>query len=299
MKPYRKAFTLVELAIVLIVIGILTGGGVKMMGVLAKKAKVLETKEKMQAMQETILGFTLQHQRLPTSQEWKNLFHHTEDSWGKTIQYIVDPRLTQEKNMCHLKTSPLTLDLGDQEQTNLAFVLLSAGPNRNIQTSIDNLKLQAEALAKQTDRYESDFIRKESFDDRIMSYSIHRLHYLSMCEDVKLHILNDTLPRAVQNMSYDAEIFAQGGASFSNKQYRWCASSQSKKVLRGHKLLFLPALPSCDQPSSVWRQTSSLRLKSLKVSNQQQGTLRIDMGVSDRYNNQKFKSLILNVEQGR
>ena len=71
-------------------------------------------------------------------------------------------------------------------------------------------------------------------------------------------------------------------------------------------VLFSDDLVLCDEDresleSSLenWTQLPWVRLKSLKLSKRIQGTIRIDLAVSDRFNNESKKSLLLNVEQGR
>ncbi|MDH5464969.1 MAG: type II secretion system GspH family protein [Thiovulaceae bacterium] len=299
MNGVRNGFTLVELAIVLIVIGILTGGGMKLMGVLAKKAKVLETKEKMQTMQETVLGFAMREHRLPTQDEWDKLFLDKDDSWGKKIRYIVDGSLTKAKNLCHQNNSHVRLSLEAQTQENLAFILVSSGPNRNLQTAIENMEVETAFFGEKLDLNDEDFTREESFDDTLVAYSMNQLQFLQQCDDQKLKIINDDLPKAITNRAYETEIFVQGGATFSDSTYRWCMNKKSLKKLSKANIVTFPQLSGCDTAVGGWKQAHSLRLKSFKVSAKSLGTVLIDLGVSDRFDSIKQKKMILNVEQDR
>ncbi|MBI5641424.1 MAG: prepilin-type N-terminal cleavage/methylation domain-containing protein, partial [Nitrospirae bacterium] len=53
----RRGFTLIEIAIVLIIIGFLLTIGAGMMGMLTKKAKLTETRETVKTAHESILGY--------------------------------------------------------------------------------------------------------------------------------------------------------------------------------------------------------------------------------------------------
>jgi prepilin-type N-terminal cleavage/methylation domain-containing protein len=82
----KKGFTLVELSIALVIIGLLIGGSVQMMSMLSKRAKVTEAKQQLDTLKERIIGFAQTYSRLPTT----NLeeLGRSERSVGKTDRLL-------------------------------------------------------------------------------------------------------------------------------------------------------------------------------------------------------------------
>ncbi len=64
-QGFSKGFTLLEIAIVLIVIGLLVAGGVGMYGTLIKRSRLLNTRELVKATKEALIGFAIKNNRLP------------------------------------------------------------------------------------------------------------------------------------------------------------------------------------------------------------------------------------------
>jgi prepilin-type N-terminal cleavage/methylation domain-containing protein len=68
----KKGFTLIELSIALVIIGLLIGGSMQMMSSLSKRAKVTEAKQQLDTLKERIIGFAQSNDgRLPTLDELK------------------------------------------------------------------------------------------------------------------------------------------------------------------------------------------------------------------------------------
>ncbi len=56
-RSQRAGFTLVELAIVLVIVGLLIGMGAGLLGPLTKRAKLIETRNTVKEVYETINGY--------------------------------------------------------------------------------------------------------------------------------------------------------------------------------------------------------------------------------------------------
>ncbi len=113
-----SGFTLVELAIVLVVIGLLIGLGASIISPLTKRAKYIETKDIVSAAVESVISFAASNNRLPCEANdnngrvcgppgnWGDEFTPTvrnpNDAWAKAIYYIYDNNLTQkvQLNFC-------------------------------------------------------------------------------------------------------------------------------------------------------------------------------------------------------
>lgn len=61
----KKGFTLVEIAIVMVIIGLLIGMGANMIGPLTKRAKLNESREDMNKAKEAVVSYSMTHGRLP------------------------------------------------------------------------------------------------------------------------------------------------------------------------------------------------------------------------------------------
>ncbi|QOG11628.1 Ig domain-containing protein [Arcobacter sp. FWKO B] len=135
----KRAFTVVELAVVLIIIGLLVGGGVGIMGVLTQKAKLSETRQSIEALEQSILGYVQRTKRLPNT--LNTLGIKTTDAYNKSIQYFT---MDEIDNICdqkpenYLQVQDNTL-LPSNLKTDIAFILIADGENRCNQTG-DNIE---------------------------------------------------------------------------------------------------------------------------------------------------------------
>ena len=140
----NKGFTLIELAIVLIVLGILVGAGAGMLGVSIKTNKFDKSRRTVEEAKETIIGFTVKNMRLPTKAEFSNTARDI-DAWGKALIYIPnDMSITGSANIdltgnnINICCGNTITDLAvndkrqgtDNYKKDIAFVVLSTGENR-------------------------------------------------------------------------------------------------------------------------------------------------------------------------
>ncbi len=65
----KEGFTLIELAMVLVVIGLLIGLGMGLIGPLTKRAKLIETRETVKQAKEAVLGYAVKNGYLPANLE--------------------------------------------------------------------------------------------------------------------------------------------------------------------------------------------------------------------------------------
>src|SRR4030066_548477 len=84
-------FTLIEIAIVLVILGLLVTLGASMIGPLTKRAKVIESREAVKAAKEALLGYVVKNGYLPTTigpSGGREL-----DAWGRNLSYAADTTL--------------------------------------------------------------------------------------------------------------------------------------------------------------------------------------------------------------
>lgn len=131
----KKGFTLIELSIVLIVVGLLMGGAFQMMKVMGEKARATEAKNTLEATKEAVIAFAINNNRLPTAAEFAAMNFRA--SGNIPLYYNFDNALTlAAQGPCGITTTPLnTTDVNGVNTQNVAFVLAVAGENLLIQTT--------------------------------------------------------------------------------------------------------------------------------------------------------------------
>ncbi|AEH45743.1 putative Ig family protein [Thermodesulfatator indicus DSM 15286] len=181
----NKGFTLIELAIVLVVLGLLLGLGVSLIGPLTKQAKYRESREKLNANVEAIIGYAIAHGRLPNATEVAKVVPYARDSTGKPFLYIYDENLTTTDSICTQTTTNITVERPDGSSvTDVAFIMVGSGVNYNIQTgliagsadieknSLFTAKVTSNVTVKvyeqgtqDVDDFPNDLDRSEEYDD--------------------------------------------------------------------------------------------------------------------------------------
>lgn len=131
MKNYfgKRGLTLIEMAIVLVIIGLLVSVGAALIGPLTKRAKLTETREIVKNAYESILGYTISNKRLPN--QLTDLGIKSADAYLNNLIYFKAYADTPPMyNLCTSVGAYLTISDQGTNKTNVAFVLFSAGENR-------------------------------------------------------------------------------------------------------------------------------------------------------------------------
>ncbi|MGC9046410.1 MAG: prepilin-type N-terminal cleavage/methylation domain-containing protein [Thermodesulfovibrio sp.] len=273
----KKGLTLVEVAIVLVILGLLVGLGASLIGPLTKRAKLTETRDIVNAATESVIGFTAKNNRLPTSTEFPQVVRNPNDSWGKGLVYFVDSALTNPpsnpaEGICGRKTTNVIVctdaNCNNQIQ-NVAFIVVSGGPNYNVQTGpLTNSpcppgKTCYRVYPQDTpniDDYSGDFTRQQEYDDIVKWVSLDELRIKAGCQGAQLKILNNELPYGYVGQSYEAKIYAEGGVPFSSGgKYRWCI--EVNPSLSGFDVSQLTISSDClGLAEASWRQADYITI---------------------------------------
>jgi prepilin-type N-terminal cleavage/methylation domain-containing protein len=271
----KKGFTLIELAIVLVIIGLLIGLGVGLMGPLTKRAKVVETKETINAAIESVISYGAANDKLPDATTFSTIVRNPKDAWKKPLYYIYDDNLTDSSvgGICGRKTTNITLKIcsnttctSSSTINDVAFIVLSSDGNYNNQTAGTQAVTGAitinvyETGVDSIDNYTGDGInRPEAYDDIVKWVTINELRIKAGCTGAQLRIVNNELPYGYQGSAYEATIYAEGGVPFtSGGEYRWCRQESSSTGLT-----FTPSTLSSNCLSlseSLWGQADNLTI---------------------------------------
>jgi len=285
----RKAFTLIELAIVLVIVGLLLGGGMGIFSLLVKRSKIIETKDNLKANVEAVVSYATSYDRLPSNSEFKNVVKTIKDSWGKDFGYIADSNLLNNNSICERKTTNIilkrckdnTCSTITQKVNDIAFIIFSGGANYNIQTSIDTsvnpneIKIYEPSI--KVDDNSTDINRVEEYDDIVEWVTLNDLRVKAGCKGSQINIVNNELPYGYVNNDYNATIYASGGIPFSSGgKYKWC--------YEGDLPLGLSSTPSyksndcLNDDESLWEQSDNFSIFGSPTS---QGTYNIKIYVRD------------------
>jgi prepilin-type N-terminal cleavage/methylation domain-containing protein len=249
MRTYgnHRGFTLIELSIVLVIIGILIGLGANMVGPLTTFAKVRETRDMMDADLQSIVSWASSRNMLPntgaTETGFKQVAKSSQDAWKQDFIYLYDGNLSPavsptKDTICGRRSTVLKLAL-DATTTveNVAFAIFSKADNDSFQsTKADNSVPVSGAIADTVKTYTTgknpDIVRWVTLDE---------LRSKIGCQGAPLKILNNELPSGKVGDSYNAMLTADGGVL----PYSWCIEAATATPLPTN-LVFsttTPALP--------------------------------------------------------
>ncbi len=157
----NKGFTLIEIALVLVIIGILVGLGADLFPVLVRQNKLKENRAIVEETRVAILGYALAKGRLPYASSTADGTEDTgvtsgylpyitvggreKDIYLKTLYYAVDPYLCNTTGPSDLKshlqdliTGAHTPDLFYSTSIAAAFIVLSSGENLVVDSPNDD-----------------------------------------------------------------------------------------------------------------------------------------------------------------
>jgi prepilin-type N-terminal cleavage/methylation domain-containing protein len=272
-NSYNRGMTLVEIAIVLVIIGIVIGLGTALVGPLTKRMKINDTKEVVNAAVDAIISYAATNSRLPCAgndntgfcssvgDEFTPAVRNPNDAWGKPLYYAYDNRLTTAGSVCGRRTTNYTIcrDAACTAATNIqnvAFIVASGAENFNLQTGqagptggcttlfcvkvydVDTAGIDDCTTALNCPNYPPALLinRPEAYDDIVKWVNLDELRTKIGCQGAPLQILNNELPSTSLGSSYTANVFATGGVPNlvgTQNQYRWCVEIRNRTVAQG------------------------------------------------------------------
>ncbi|MCS7203430.1 MAG: putative Ig domain-containing protein [Thermodesulfovibrio sp.] len=306
MENYQnKGLTFIEVAIVLVILGLLIGLGASLIAPLTKRAKLQETKETLNANVEAIISWAAGNKRLPSILEFISVIRNRNDAWGKSFYYIVDNDLVQqpsgtEHKICDRRTTKIILRVYQdnsnyQDIQNIAFLMISGGGNYNNQTSgiqqINNVTI-INIYSPDTpniDNYSADINRPESYDDLVKWITLDEIRMKIGCQGAQLKILNNELPYGYVGSSYNATIYAEGGVFFqSGGKYQWCREGNLPSGLNAAPST---ASSNCFNETN-WGGADTLTITGTPTT---QGTFSLKFYVKDNDGNIASKAFVLTI----
>ncbi|MEO5356579.1 MAG: prepilin-type N-terminal cleavage/methylation domain-containing protein [Nitrospirae bacterium YQR-1] len=318
-----KAFTLIELAIVMVVIGIMFSMGAGLVSLLIKRTKTTETKDKITAVVAGVAGYAATNNRLPSSgtissdcpqssSDFVSSISNQYDSFGKCIKYIYDDNLTATANspyegICGRRTTFLTVRkctdaacASYSDVQNTAFIVFSSGANYNNQTgpSLAVTSATTQNIYEQlllVDNYVTDINKTETYDDLVQYVTLDELRTKIGCSGSQLSIINNELPFGNEDSAYNASLYAQGGTG--SVYYQWCWSSSSSSLPGDLTLTCAGTLGKSTDSCATngWQSCSSVTIAGTPGVSTTANSYSITFYVKDNAGNTSQKSLVLTI----
>jgi len=237
----RQGFTLIELAIVLVIVGLLVGLGSSMVGVLTTAINVRQTKESMDAVTQSVISWASANNTLPDAAGFTSVAKTPNDAWGRPFVYLYDANLFNasptKDTICGRRSTSITLNTLDPTAlttiNNVAFIILSASDDAAVDATLAagatlNGVAAVPAIPMGTmkslngtfniDAKNSDIVRWVTLDE---------LRSKIGCQGAPLKIVNNELPFGATPTPYSVTISADGGVPFapSPPTYKWCVNN--------------------------------------------------------------------------
>ena len=161
----HKGFTLIEIAVVLVIIGMLVGAGASMMGPMTNFVRVRETKDQQENNIQSIIGWASSKNSIPyatnldptyathtANTDFNKVAKSPKDAWYQDFLYLYDAELYKQNpskdNICGRGSTLLKLELETGTINNIAFMIVSRADNKNNNAFKSTFTAQAPAPAR-------------------------------------------------------------------------------------------------------------------------------------------------------
>ena len=220
----RKAFTLIELAIALTIIGLMIGGSFQAVKAMRERTKVSEAKEQIRAAKDAVMGYVIMYPNLPSNSEFQSDLTPTK-STQHTIFYAADTSLSTINNdICAYNATNLNvIDNGVTPAKvipNVAFVLAHESANSNMQTALNALDtpnvVNIYGPSSKVDDNTTPVNIVDFYDDTVEWVTLAELQRNVDCSSKPFRFLNDRLPNGIVNTPYSATLYVENNISSAN-----------------------------------------------------------------------------------
>jgi prepilin-type N-terminal cleavage/methylation domain-containing protein len=230
-----RGFTLVEVAIVLVIVGLLVGVGSSMVGVLSTAVMVRQTKDTMDAVAQSVTSWASSNNDIPNVAGFSSAAKSPVDAWGRSLVYLYDSNLyaaTPTKDtICGRRSAAITVVTTDPVATinNVAFAVLSSSDDATFASTLTGTgNLNGGALSTLASGSITGSVSVNANNSDIVRWvTLDELRSKIGCQGSPLKILNNDLPSgSASSSTYSATIVADGGVQYTAPDsYSWCVQT--------------------------------------------------------------------------
>ncbi|MBF0371321.1 MAG: type II secretion system protein [Magnetococcales bacterium] len=262
----QAGFSLVELSIVMIIVGLMLGMGIQVFGPAFRQA----LKEKNEAIVaraiRSVIGFAGSEGQIPTGDGFFQVVASNRDAQNAKLLYAFDPLLDDRPGeICRRNRASLRVRLPGDKTTvnNVAFVVWSKGYD-----GVGNLGLTPGEVADDTEVTLASY--SDDNDDLVGWATLYELKAAAQCGPA-LKIITQSLPNpSAKSGSYAAAIHAEGGVKGQpGELLGWCLEEQTGSIskhflvsaMQGKKGERLPPSTGCSHQSGFWKLGQFVTIK--------------------------------------
>ncbi len=236
----KKVFglSLIELAIVLALIGLLMTIGMGIFKALVQSTKFSESRAYVRELKNAVMGYVITREKLPcdssetcpSPQRRYNELARAIDSYGKAISYIYWGQLRDTSNICNETSTGLQVVLCGNDPActtnstiqDVAFVLVGLGDNRNKQTlgsgrttTATSVKVYEFGTQADDDLSDGD-ASSEGYDDIVEYVTLYQVKDKLCQGGGQATCVHGTTPITVYNNTgatrcFNSQVVANGG----------------------------------------------------------------------------------------
>lgn len=302
----RDAFTLIELAIVLTIVGLIIGGSMKALQNSRQKAYVNEAKEEVSIAKDAIIGDALEYGNLSTVANFDqnlspakgNLNDH-----NKSFFYYPDTNLSlANSDICAFTATGLQIDFMngatlDHTIYDVAFVVAAQSANKNLQTGASTsgatTTIKVYRPSDKADDNSNDFTRAyDEFDDVVGWVTLSELKSLIKCKQ-SINIITEHIPLIEINATTDTNV-----TIFTDDEppqnYNWNVKIDSTPT-PGNNINYTCNNTNQGSVPNTWLASTISCTKfgfNIKYT-VSEPTHKLDVNVSDSYGNYVIKSYVV------
>jgi prepilin-type N-terminal cleavage/methylation domain-containing protein len=210
LRDREKGFTLIEIAMVLVIIGLLVGIGAGLMGPLTKQVKLRRTRDTVNDVYNAIIGYAASNKIIPP--DLQVLGVKTKDAYGRDLLYSAAGGITAG-NICTTMGGYLKVNDDGTSKENVAFIVFSQGENVCNDTGTSS-PFTISGIG-------TPGSCPSGYDDIVMYQDIHFMRE-RICNTFR--IVTDSLPRGTEEVAYPTVPLQ---ATDGTAPYKWSLVSGS------------------------------------------------------------------------
>ncbi len=236
-----EGFTLVEMAMVLVAVGIVIALGASLIGPLTKRVKFNDSRDIVNGAVDSVSSWAAGKNRVPcakgdqtagtacaslslTTDEFSAAVRNPNDAFGRPLIYIYDSALTipsttnsPKDTICGRQSTNINVN---NSISNVAFIILSGGDDYRVDTKIGTTPVSSGTITAATT------VTADIVNDIVKWVTLDELRTKIGCQGSQLKVVDNELPYGYNGAPYSANVYADGGVPYTNYvtsgKYKWC-----------------------------------------------------------------------------